>query len=107
MGLKSSIFGFADKIGANTYWDFYDEVVDMNAMGTNLLNLMDNADSIHFNLDGLQGSWDDIARWGSEGIGQGNVTNWEFHQIINNSNYFEKTTFYLNGKPYSGINPIP
>lgn len=45
----------------------------------------------------------DIARWGAEGIGQGNVTAWEFYQVLKNPKFFNKTTFYLNRKPFSDV----
>jgi len=93
---------FAEHVHAKTYWDLFDNTTNMREMGENLLKGLENADHIHFNLDGMlpKGvSLQDIDRWGAAGIGEGNVTNWEFHQIVSDSGLRSKTTFYLDGKP--------
>jgi len=86
---------FAEHVDGKTYWDFFEPTSDLNLLGRRTLHLMDKADHIHFNLDGMLGNgvtMKDIARWGSEGIGQGNVTNWEFFQVM--QGFRAKTTFY-------------
>mgnify|MGYP003382140882 CR=1 FL=1 len=78
-------------------------------MGGQLLDMMKGSKEIHFNLDGMisEGrSIDDIARLGAQGIGEGNLTNWELYNILANKDFFNKTTFYLDGKVYSGVTPL-
>ena len=41
----------------------------------------------------------DVLGAGAEGIGQGNVTNWELHQVVSNRAFGSKATFYLGGTP--------
>lgn len=63
---------------------------------------MDASEQIHFNLDGMlppATTIEDLSRWGSEGIGQGNVKNRELHQALSKPNFRSKATFYLDGKP--------
>ena len=93
---------FSEHVGGRTYWDLFENTTDMRTMGENILKGMDASKQIHFNLDGMLPpgtTIEDLSRWGSEGIGQGNVTNWELHQILSNPNFRSKATFYLGGKP--------
>jgi hypothetical protein len=69
-------------------------IQDPRTLGTGILGLMDDAESIHFFTRGML---DKPAQWynyGKEGIGVGNITHWEFYQIMSNPNYLAKTTFY-------------
>jgi len=69
-------------------------------MGENLLKGMDDADHIHFNLDGMIQpgvTVRDLYRWGSEGIGQGTITMWELYKVLSNRKLKAKTTFYHPG----------
>jgi RHS repeat-associated protein len=92
---------FADKVGAKTYWDLFANTLNMRTMGENILKGMREAKRIHFNLDGMVRpgtTIKDLERIGSEGIGQGNVTNWELYQILRNPEFLKKTIFYYGGK---------
>ena len=76
----------------------------MRAMGRDLLKGMHGADHVHFNLDGMilpAASFDDLVKYGSRGIGQGNVTNWELFQMVSDPALRAKTKFYLDGAPYT------
>jgi hypothetical protein len=89
---------FADQLGAKTYWSFFENDPDVAVIGQRTLGLMNDAQIIRFNLSGLVGpgrTLSDVYRWGAEGIGQGNVTNWEFFQTV--SRFRDKTVFYLDG----------
>jgi hypothetical protein len=101
-GYNGLVGKFADHVNANTYWDLFENTTDMRQMGNNLLQGMRGAEHIHFNLDGLIRpgfTINDVRRFGSEGIGHGNVTAWELDQVLKNPAFSSKATFYLNGKP--------
>ncbi len=90
---------WASSVNAQTYWDLFDDTTDMRVLGSRLLQAMDAAREIHFNLDGLVGpgrSARQVFEWGATGIGQGNVTNWEFYQVV--SHFADRATFYLEGR---------
>jgi RHS repeat-associated protein len=95
---------FAENVGARTYWDFFENTTDLRLLGERTLTMMDEAQHIHVNLSGMideTRTIDDVVRWGGEGIGQGNVTNWEVYQIVSDPDRLSKTTFYLNGAPFT------
>jgi hypothetical protein len=86
---------FAEHVNAKTYWDFFENTTDMRLLGGRTLQLMEDAEHIHFNLDGMLRSGttiEDLTRWGAEGIGQGNVTNWELSQVL--QRFAGKTTLH-------------
>ncbi len=70
---------------------------------------MNDSKEIHFNLDGFKefGTLEQWAKWGSEGLGEGNFTAWEFYQILKDPELFKKMVFYINGKPFYGVKPLP
>lgn len=73
----------------------------MRQMGANILDGMRRYKAIHFNLDGLLGNGitvEQLRKWGSMGIGQANVTNWELFRILGDPALLSKTTFCLGGK---------
>jgi hypothetical protein len=100
---------FAEKVRASTWWDVYGSAPDLKSMGGQLLDMMKGSKEIHFNLDGMIGNGqtiEDIVKMGAQGVGEGNMTNWELYKILTNEDFFSKTTFYLNGKVYSGVKPF-
>ncbi|MBC7250372.1 MAG: RHS repeat-associated core domain-containing protein [Anaerolineae bacterium] len=61
---------------------------------------MNNTPHIHFNLTGIE----DVSRaleLGSQGWGPYNMTHTELYLVVNNPDWFAKTTFYMNGVPLS------
>jgi hypothetical protein len=106
-GYDGLLARFADHVGAQTYWDVYEDIPDAQIMAERLVGLMNDANSIHFNLDGMLTNGDtisDLLVKGAMGAGEGNWTNWEFYVIATNAPFLEKTVFYLNGIP-TGIAP--
>ncbi|MEM7131100.1 MAG: hypothetical protein AAF702_32560 [Chloroflexota bacterium] len=100
-GYRHLLGRFAQHINGITYWDIYvDDTLDATVMAQRLVDMMINAKSIHFNLDGMiSGESDptDIYQSGALGAGEGNWTNWEFYIILSTDALFGKTTFYFNG----------
>ena len=75
-------------------------------MAERLLALMHHGEQIHFNLDGMLSNGEtlnDIVQKGLLGAGEGNWTNWEFVVIVSNKTLFEKTTFYVDGEIFRGV----
>ena len=105
---RTVLGNFAGHVNAYTYWDIFGDTIDMNSMGQNLLKMMQKAKKIHFNLDGFEefGTLEEMAQLGTQGIGQGNISNWEYYQIVSNQKFFNKTIFYLDGKPLDGVTPV-
>ena len=94
------LWRFANKVHAKTYWHLYDDADDIHILEQRLNTLMQDAGSIHFNLDGmLQGpryrTYAEILAAGRK-ISFGNITNWEFFRVT--SFYMSKANFYLDGK---------
>ncbi|MFO0711889.1 MAG: hypothetical protein U0353_18695 [Sandaracinus sp.] len=96
-GLNAS--RWAPRVGAHTCWDIFENTTNMRELGSRLLRLMEQAGEIHFNLDDLitEGvSARNVLEWGAEGIGQGNVTNWEFYQVV--TQFSDRAVFHLGGR---------
>jgi len=87
-------------IKAMTYWDFFESTADLKLMGRQLLGLMEKAQGIRFNLSAMftkdTPTLRSLMKAGAEGIGEGNVTNWELYQAL--TRFASKTTLYLEGK---------
>jgi RHS repeat-associated protein len=97
---KGLLGRFAAQVKAKTYWDYHENTSDMRVLGERMLGLMDETKRIHINLDGMLDEGrtvQDILKMGKEGIGQGNVTNWEIFQAV--AKYKDKITFYVGGAP--------
>lgn len=81
------------------------------ALASNLQFLMQRADNIKFNLNGVVSFASEVpavAQLGAQGPGSrvmyrgleiGNHTNWELSTILSNDQLFGKTKFFLDGKP--------
>jgi RHS repeat-associated protein len=95
---KGLVGRFAQKINAKTYWDYYENTSELKLLGTRLLGLMDDADSIHFNVSGMfDKKWSaadslESGKW----LSNGGVTDWEFRQVV--TRFRDKATFYRDGK---------
>ena len=101
-GYRKLLERFAVRVRAKTYWDFYSDTGNMETLGRQLLKLMHDADSIHFNLDGMAKDAAGVRRLiadGALGIGEGNVTNWELFQVV--TRHLSKTKFYVGGRRVS------
>lgn len=106
-GKGGALLRFAEKMDAKTYWDFYDDVLKIGdpaekvrAIGGKILRLMDDADSIVFDVSGLKvdGSLRTAVKAGSEGLGPLNITNWELYQTLADPRKYMKARFFENGK---------
>jgi RHS repeat-associated protein len=97
------LWKFADQTGAKAFPDWEESRLS----GPTFPNFpeafesaMSKTKHIHFNLDGI----DDVnaaLQQGAQGWGARNMTNTELYLIVNNSTWFNKTTFYRNGVPLS------
>ncbi|UJR86766.1 RHS repeat-associated core domain-containing protein [Sandaracinus amylolyticus] len=90
---------FASRIGASTYWNLFADTGDVRVLAANLQSAMNRASRIDFNLTGMLGpgrTAADLLRWGADGPGQGNVTNWEFFQVV--THHASKAVFHLDGR---------
>jgi RHS repeat-associated protein len=97
------LWRFADQTGAKAFPDWEKSGLS----GPTFPNFPEAFESamhktkhIHFNLDGI----DDVnaaLQQGAQGWGARNMTNTELYLIVNNSTWFNKTTFYRNGVPLS------
>ncbi|MBV7331778.1 hypothetical protein KFU94_26830 [Chloroflexi bacterium TSY] len=101
-GYRHLLGRFAQHANAATYWDIYedDNTLDPVVMAERIVDMMHNAQSIHFNPDGMLTDdivLTDIYQNGALGAGEGNWTNWEFFIIVSNEALLGKTTFYLDG----------
>ncbi|MHA7056880.1 DUF6443 domain-containing protein [Aquimarina sp. M1] len=92
-GLGKNLFSFAESKGFLTYRDFSTgfQVDKISAA------LHNPANNIHFNLDGM--SMLQFSKFKPGGpIGYRNITNWELHTVLNNSEILSRTTFYRFGE---------
>jgi Pretoxin HINT domain len=106
---------FSQDVHAKNYWDVYPRTeMPVKIVAARLLLLMRSAETIHFNLTGMIGdghTLEQALESGAQGLhGKGNATNWELYKIVSNPDFMRKTTFYLNGVPFTfppGLIPGP
>lgn len=101
-GFSKNLSRFKELIpGARSYRDFGLDPYS-STFTDDLLNMMNNADNIHFDISDMRGLN------GSDGVLSGPIdwnapgsTNWELRTIWDNPELLSKTTFYRNGQVIS------
>lgn len=104
---------FAQHVDARTYWDYFDDTLDMKILGQRILKLFDEVDEIALNLDGLVTNVDNLVtelvsviNRGKAGIGQGKVTAWEVYQAFKSPEFRAKLRLFFKGERVD-VPPLP